>query len=481
MKLWEHQKQAIAKALEGDHFALFMSVGTGKTRTCIEIIRRVYAKNGKMLPTLIFAPLSVVENWERELLLFSKTGRDDILCLVGDKKPERLRNFLLNKATLQYRPAVVITNYETALQKTAMKTIEAWGPEVLVLDECHRVKNPKAKRSKIIGLLSDSVKYKYILSGTPILNSPADIFMQYRILDSGETFGKNFFAFRAQWFEDLNASWKAKPGYFPKFVPRDEVYSRMNEMIYKKAFRATREECLDLPPLIKQEVHVELSFKQREHYDEMKRDFITWVKDKKRSGEPKAVIARLAMTKVLRLMQIASGFLKTEDGAITEIEDNPRLHALSDLLEDHAQNEKIIVWSIFKENYKHIKRVCENLGLGYVELHGETKAEDRPQIIKRFKEDASCRVFISNPASGGEGINLAESSVSIFYTRDFSLLKDAQAEARNYRGGSEIHKRILRIDLIAKNSVDTMISEAIEQKADIAEKILQWAQKQGGN
>ena len=82
--------------------------------------------------------------------------------------------------------------------------------------------------------------------------------------------------------------------------------------------------------------------------------------------------------------------------------------------------------------------------------------------------------MIANQTAGGIGINLTAASYSIFYSRNFSLEADLQAEARNYRGGSEVHKKITRIDLVAADSIDSLVVEALAKKENISEQILAW-------
>jgi SNF2 family DNA or RNA helicase len=159
-------------------------------------------------------------------------------------------------------------------------------------------------------------------------------------------------------------------------------------------------------------------------------------------------------------------------GEEVALEDNPRMDALSDLLEDRSPSEKIIIWACFQENYAQIAKVCRKLGLEYVELHGGIASKERQSNIDRFQIDPACRVMIANAGAGGVGINLTASSCMIFYSRNFNLEHDLQAEARNHRGGSEIHDKITGIDLVAENTIDQVILEALAKKLDLSTKIM---------
>jgi len=466
IKPWAHQLEAIERARGVRDFALFFEMGTGKTATTINILRHKFTQSRQVMRTVIFGPPIILENWKREWGMHSKLSPKHILVLNGSQK-KRVRAFLSNSDA-----RILITNYESLLMKDLMAAIVQWAPEVLVFDESQRIKTPNSKRTKEAIKLADlaSVRHRYILSGTPVLNSPMDLFSQFRALDCGETFSKNFFIFRAHYFFDKNAG-MPRDRYFPNWQIRPGAVEELNKKILAKGTRVTKEECLDLPPLVRQEVRVELGAEQRKAYEEMRKDFITYLQDK-------ACVSTMALTKALRLQQIVSGHVPLRGEAGTEpvvyrFADNPRAHALKDILEEITPNHKVLIWAVFKENYVQIREVCELLGIRYVEVHGEIGNIKKFEAVELLNTDPSVRVLIGHPASGGVGINLVSASYSIFYSRSFSLEQDLQAEARNHRGGSEVHARITRIDLVASETIDELISKKLASKEQMGEKLLQ--------
>ncbi len=462
VKPWAHQLTAIERAKDTKGFALFFEQGTGKTGTCINIIRGKFKEHGRILRTLILCPPIVVDNWKREFKLHSKIDPRDVVPLTGPgaKRLAKFQNECLDQNK------IVITNYEALLMKDLFQALKAWTPEIMVLDESHKCKAMSSKRTKLAVELSDLVAYKYILSGTPVLNTPMDVFAQFRILDGGRTFGKSFFPFRNHYFWDKNAG-MPQGKYFPDWRIKPGALDEINEKIYTSGMRVEKKDCLDLPPLVRQRIMIDLSSEQKRHYESMKKDFITFV-------GTEACTAQLAITKALRLQQIVSGFMKLDDEDGTEIrmKENPRQDALHELLEELTPNHKVIVWAVFKDNYEQIREVCKKLGVGFVEVHGEISAKVRVENVDAFSQDPKVRVFIGHPGSGGIGINLVSASYSIFYSRSFSLENDLQAEARNHRGGSEIHERVTRIDLVAKNTIDEAILERLEQKQQVSDRVL---------
>jgi SNF2 family DNA or RNA helicase len=468
IKPWDHQLEAIERAKTTKDLALFWEMGTGKTATTINILRDRYVEYGGVAPTLILAPIVVLENWREEIGVH---GGEDLQKKVVVLKGTAVKKTKLLERAIYDKSRIVIANYECMQNKTLLELFKRFGASIIVCDESQRCKSPTSKRAKAIASLAKSARHRYILSGTPVLNSPMDIFMQFKILDGGETFGDNFFVFRSKYFMDENAG-MPKHAHFPNWVTRAGALNAISDAIGKKALRKTKDECLDLPPLVKEKIYVEMSADQKRAYKEMRDDFITTVKDAKGEGRERAAVADLAITKGLRLQQIVSGHVKTEDGEVHSFTNTPRVKALTELLGDLTGTSKVIVWACFKHNYRDIARVCEGLNVGYTELHGGIK--DKDGAIKEFRRDPKCRVIIANAASAGIGVNLIEAAYSIYFSKSFRLEDDVQSEARNHRGGSEIHEKITRIDLVAQGTIDEQVTEALEKKLNIAEAILDW-------
>jgi SNF2 family DNA or RNA helicase len=306
------------------------------------------------------------------------------------------------------------------------------------------------------------------MTGTPILKNETDLFQQFLILDGGATFGQNFYTFRAKYFEDKNASRRGAHKYFPDWQVRKGSTEEIKRILAKRSFVARKSECLDLPDFLYKEVEVELSSEQRRAYMEMKEDFLTTLKDAQ--GNAQTAVGRLAITKGLRLQQIVSGFVTPEDSEEISFKDNPRLDALSDLLEDLPS--PVIVWASFRRNYQDIAGVCEKLKLSYGFLTGGQSVKDRDQTLEDFRA-GKLNVLICNQGAGGEGVNLVQAASSIYFSRDFSLGKDIQSEARNYRGGSEIHEKVTRYDLVSRGTIDMDVLKALRGKRDVLEYLLQ--------
>jgi SNF2 family DNA or RNA helicase len=463
VKPWKHQADALIRSRDISHFAFFFQVGTGKTLTCINALRVKYAQSKTLLPTLILSPPITLTNWKREWAMHSNIADDDVVILNGTGK-ERVKKL----QSIMGRPKIIITNYESLLIKELFPLLQQYRPACLVCDESHKLKDSKSRRSEMATKLSDLATFKFLMTGSPVLNSMMDLFSQFRILDGGQTFGKNFFAFRAKYFYDKNSG---SPSHvtWSDWRPRANTEKELRAKIALVSMHVEKKDCLDLPPLVKKKVFVEMSKDQKQAYDSMLSDFIAVVNEK-------AAVAELAITRGLRLQQIVSGFVSVEEGqgerSDAEFKENPRRDALKALLEDLTPNHKVIVWAVFKQNYSQVRSVIEELGVRHVEVHGEVTAKQKQEAVDLFNNDPDVRVFLGHPGSGGIGINLIPASYSIFYTRNFSLENDIQAEARNYRGGSEIHDKVTRIDIVCGGTIDEEVLKALDEKQQIGESVL---------
>ncbi len=464
---WPHQQEAEERAKDRDGFALFMDMGVGKTATAINILRQKFFAAKKIKSTMVVTVPITVPNWRREFGMHSQISPEKIITLTG---PGKTRLVQLEKALEKSSDIIVITNYEALLMKDLFKALLRWKPSCLVVDESQRVKDFRAKRTKAVLQISDTADLcRLLLSGTPILNSPMDIFPQFLVLDRGASFGRSFVAFRNNYFYDKNQSMAGLPKYFPDWRPRPSTLSEFNKIILANAICVKKSECLTLPPLVRKQISVELSPTQKRLYKELKTDLITFLNDK-------ACTAPIALTKALRLQQIVSGYIALEGSENVAIKDNPRAEALAELLSTIAPHHKVLVWCVFAENYATVRAVCTKLDLAYTEITGQISAAQKQKNVATFEADESCRVLIGHPGAGGVGVNLTAASYSIYYSRGFSLEYDLQSEARNFRGGSERHTSITRIDLVAEGTIDALTLKALAGKQEMGDKLLRQLQ-----
>lgn len=481
-ELWKHQEVAISRAALQRDLALFHDPGTGKTRTTIEILRGRFNQARRIERTLILGPLIVAEQWKRQFLQYSKTPAEKILVLTG---PGAKRLKQLAEAQRKHPTGfIVITNYDAlAAIKGFAEALEAWAPEILICDESHRMKDPTTVRFGKLRPIADQASHRYMLTGSPILNSPMDIFGQLRLLNKGESFmgydpkkGKRlpmtFFQFRNHYFYDANA---AMPAHirFPNWKVRPGSMEDFKKILEAAAVQAKKEECLDLPPLVETVIPIELGKQQRVAYEAMRDEYVAHVKDQ-------TITASLAITQSLRMQQILNGFVQASpDHEPQYFDEVPRMDALKEKVADLvAQGQKVIVWTHFVPTYKWIEKELNKLKIECLFLTGKESAKVKNENVLQFAAEGGPPVVVCNPQAVGLGVELTAAKSAIYFARTYSRDHQIQTAARNYRGGSEIHDCVTHYDLRAEGTVDDVIANALAGKANIAETLLAWANSQ---
>jgi len=459
---YDFQKKIIDRAKEYNAFAFLCQAGTGKTLMAINVLRHKYRDLGGVVPTLILCPIIVLKNWKKELLLSSQIPEDRIAVIDGYNKAKRL------KQLKDPNNVVIIINYEALLTEEIYNYLLAWKAKIVICDESQRIKSHTSKRFKAVMKLSSESIHRYILTGTLVDNTFFDIFAQYLFLDRGQSFGTSFVAFRSRYFVDFNATWKGSKKYFPDFRFINQRLPEIHNKLNETGVSIKKEDCLDLPDYVEQIIGFELPSETAKAYKELRDDLITFIE---KEGDNPAIVPN-ALTKLLRLNEITTGYLKLEDGTIHKFKDNPRLGALMELLD--SINHKVIIFAVYRENYSDIKAALEKKKIEYVEIHGGVSGEDKIKNVDIFNDlDNNVKVCLANPKSAGLGINLKSARYKIYYSRSHSLGDFEQSKARNYRAGSiDYHNKVTDYHLVAEGTVDAAILESLRNKQAFANKIL---------
>lgn len=458
---YEHQAQGFQLIKDEDSFALFMEQGTGKSKLVIDLLRYVFFKEKKVLKTLVVCPKIAVENWLNEFEIHSNSG--DYAVVVKGTKARR-------EKTLARRDCqIFIINFDS-VPYTEAELLEK-GFQCIIIDESQRIKAHKGKQARSLLRIANSCRISieanfrsYLLSGTPMLNSPLDLFMQFLVLDGGKTFGTNFFAYRNTYFVDKNAG-MPKSLYYPDFVLQKGALEVIRGKLDQRTYVRKKAECLDLPDKVYQRVYLEMDKGQARAYEEMVKINLTFF-------EENPVIAGTALTKLIRLNQITSGFVKTDDEGTTAkiipFKTNPKLNAVKEMLVDLTVENKVIIWAVFRQDiFTLIKELKE---YNPAVIFGDTKDKFGEQ--NKFKTDTTCRIMIANPQSAGLAINLIEASYAIYFSQGYSLEHRLQSEDRCHRIGSQIHDKITYIDLLFKGSVDEVVVDSLLAKKNLANQLI---------
>lgn len=465
-ELYEHQERVATKlSTDTDELYLNHGLGSGKTRSVIESIRRIFNSDKRMKRTLILCPASVPHNWRKEIIKFSKIADERIFVIPQTDRKNKVREAIHAGKT------ILIMNYEALLAKEIQEMLLEWEPQILVCDESHKLKTPNSARSKIVAKIALKTEKRILLSGTQILKNLMDIYSQFKVLDNGKTFGTNFWTFRARYFVDENAAWAGKAKHFPKWIPRPDAEPELMRLINRKADVITSEECLKLPPRIEMVEDIIMSKEQEAAYKSMKDAFVAFVND----NTDNPALATVAPVKAIRLNQICAGHVTLDDGTTHFFKSNPKLDRLFEILEEITGEHKVIVWTTFRADIKLISERAKEEGYKFVTLTGDQNALQKQEALDAFETDPTVRIMLANKKAGGTGCNMVQASYDIGYSMDHNLGDHLQSRARNFRGGSEIHSRITSIFLCVKDSIEEIIKESLDKKENIGKMVIEWA------
>lgn len=441
IKAYQHQIKAYNLALQNPAFAYLMEMGTGKTLAALMVAARKFER-GEIKKLLVVCPATVTDVWAAETDALSVPVNAQILTGQKEKRIERLGMVTEDKLN------IAIINYEATWR--IIDELLKWDADMVIADESQRIKTPGAKQSKAMHRLGKKAKYKLILTGTPVLNSPLDVFSQYKFLDDS-IFGTSFYAFRNRY--------AIMGGYGGYEVIDYKNLDELKEKVHSIAYRVTKEEALDLPEQVDQILYCELEPKAQQIYDEIKEESYAKLAT---AGE---VTVQNVLTEILRLQQVTGGYITTDTGVSEKIS-SAKINVLKDIITD--TDKKLVIFARFLSEIKEIMGLLDELGIEYGWITGAQKK--RSEEVRRFQEDPTCRVFIAQTQTAGLGITLTAADTAIFYSLDYSYANYDQAKARLHRIGQK--NKCTYIHLIAKNTIDEKVLRALKEKKNIAEEIL---------
>lgn len=438
-------------------FGLLFEMGCGKTLTAIAIAGAGY-QMGKVERLLIVAPTSVVAVWPKELQEYAKF-KYTCKTLLGEKK-QRIKQIddLLKFPFKALKVAVI--NYESTWRPEILEKLKEFDADMVIADESQRIKTYDAAQSKAMHELGDQARYKLILSGTPVQTAAIDIWSQYRFLDK-TVFGDNFFKFRGRY--------AIMGGYGNKKIVG---YKDLEGLIKKEhgiAFRVTKDEALDLPEQTFETRKIQFNQKEKNLYERIKKDSYAELDG---GGH---ITATTVLTRLLRLQQLAGGFLVQDDAQKPQLVSRAKLDALADIIEDYVigSGKKLVIFARFIAEVKAIMELADKVlpkELKQVAIYGDIKKEDRGDIVKQFQEDPKTVLFIGQIDTAGTGITLTAADTCVYYSKNFNYATYSQSLSRIHRIGQR--NCCTYIDLEIEGTIDELISKALSRKEDMAKTVV---------
>lgn len=438
-------------------FGLLFEMGCGKTLTAIAIAGAGY-QMGKVERLLIVAPTSVVAVWPKELQEYAKF-KYTCKTLLGEKK-QRLKQIddLIKFPFKALKVAVI--NYESTWRPEILEKLKEFDADMVIADESQQIKTYDAAQSKAMHELGDQARYKLILSGTPVQTAAIDIWSQYRFLDKS-VFGDNFFKFRGRY--------AIMGGYGNKKIVGYKDLEGLIKKEHSIAFRVTKDEALDLPEQTFETRKIQFSQKEKNLYERIKKDSYAELDG---GGH---ITATTVLTRLLRLQQLAGGFLVQDDAQKPQLVSRAKLDALADIIEDYVigSGKKLVIFARFIAEVKAIMELAGKVlpkELKQVAIYGDIKKEDRGGIVKQFQEDPNTVLFIGQIDTAGTGITLTAADTCVYYSKNFNYATYSQSLSRIHRIGQR--NCCTYIDLEIEGTIDELISKALSRKEDMAKTVV---------
>lgn len=422
---------------------LFMEMGTGKTRTAL-----LYTLAARAKRTLVVCPLSVVGVWERECRLVEYDNNVTDLTSAGTIK-ERAQEMRRTGDSL------TIVNYESYWREPLRSAIVKWKPDAVIFDEAHRLRNRGARHSRFSYRFPDlHIPTRLALTGTPSVNGLQDVWSIFRFVNP-DVFGKRW--------QDFESRYLVMGGFhnleIKDYVNLDDAHARIAANSFQAKKRADLPERQDVP------VPVRLEASTRVRYEQLRADSVLEILH---AGTERRIIASIALTLLLRLQQITSGFVRdTETGDDIDL-GSEKVDTARGLIEDAVdQGHKIVVFCRF---LRDVERVQASLPahIRSVVYTGKQTSRERTDIRDDFHA-GKYDVIVAQIKAAALGIDLTPANVAIFFSVGFSLDDFLQAKDRLHRQGQT--RPVTYYHLLAENTVDEKVYDALRAKMSLASRV----------
>lgn len=437
-----HQQAAVEKLSRVKVGALYMDMGTGKTRTALELA--VHRLNvGTVDCVLWCCPVSVKRTIADEIEKHLEGAVYEIM------RPQRIKN----PSAHIYIAGIESLSSSISLNARLLELVQSRRC-FLVCDESSLIKNHRADRTLALFRLAERCRYKLILNGTPLCNNEKDLFAQWYFLDPRILGYSSYYSFAANHLE------------FDDRYPGRVVAAHNVELLTRKmnpyTYQVRKDECLDLPAKTYSTRWCSMTGRQREAYDDAKRQILFDI-------DPDAFESHTIYRLFTALQKIVSGVTLLGAPLFPNPLDNPRIGALLETIQEIPEDAKIIIWCKYVHEVETVRRVLEGLYGDVAIIHGGLSPAERDREIERFRGPA--RFLVANKRVGAFGLNLQCASYAIYYSNDFSWATRSQSEDRIHRVGQERNCHI--IDIICLSSIDERIYYCLSRKEDLVESFRQ--------
>jgi SNF2 family DNA or RNA helicase len=410
----------------------FNDPGTGKTLAALWAADYLM-KLGFVKRVLILCPLSIMHSAWLSDLNNSIIHRSAIVA-HHNKSSRRIE-------MIQQDYEFVICNYD-GLNLIAEEIVNDGRFDLVIVDEANAYKTVTTKRWKTLKSILTPKTHLWMMTGTPASQSPADAYGLAKLVNPD-----NVPLFYTGWRDSvMNKITLYK--WAPKPDARDRVFNAL-----QPAIRYSKDQCLDLPPVMTLTREVPLTPQQAKYYNLLKDQMLVQA-----AGEVITAVNAAAM--LSKLLQVSCGAALTDTKEVVEFDAGPRLGVLEEILEETSR--KVIIFALFRASIETIQKHLTSKGITNECIHGGVSANKRGDIIHRFQTDPDPRVLVMQPAATAHGITLTAADTVVFYGPLMSVEQYIQCIARADRKGQDSDK--VTVIHIQSSPVESKMFKALGAK-----------------
>ena len=421
-------------------------MGLGKTIQLLALIMSYVenTKNEEKKPTIVVCPSSLSLNWKEEATKFTPSLK--VLTINGDSKYREdlisnIKNF-----------DIVITSYDLLKRDIELYKKYNYTFKYIIADEAQYIKNNNTQNAKVIKEIK--AETKFALTGTPIENSLSELWSIFDFIMPGYLFSYNKFKI-----------------LYETPISKDEdkdAMSKLKSLIEPFVLRRVKENVLtELPDKT-------ITILNNEMTGEQLKIYLSYMQSAKKQAKEEIEANGIANSQIkilallMRLRQICCHpglFIENYDG------ESSKLNQCMEIIKDAVNGgHKILLFSGYSSMFNYLQKELEKENIKYFKLTGQTKVEDRMDLVNQFNSDDSIKVFLISLKAGGTGLNLIGADMVIHYDPWWNLSAENQATDRTYRIGQKKNVQVYK--LITKNSIEEKIYNLQERKAKLAEDML---------
>ncbi len=434
---FDHQKDTAGFFTMNQKSFCFNEQGTGKTASAIWAADYLLNK-GIINRVLVICPLSIMDSaWRNDLFTFAMHRSVDVAYGAKDKR----------RKIIEGDAQFVIINYDGV--EIVQDAVADGGFDLIIIDEATHYKNPQTKRWKVLNKLVKPETWLWMMTGTPAAQSPVDAYGLAKLVNPNKV-PRFLGSFRDQVMQKVtNFKW------VPKETATDTVHR-----VLQPAIRFTKDECLDLPPMVYVKREVELTRQQKKYYKELKSKMVMQA-----AGEQ--ITAANAAVNMNKLLQISAGAVYTDDGDSVEFDIKHRYKVLQEVIAESSK--KVLVFVPFRHTIDMLVEKLHKDKVTTEVIRGDVPAGKRTEIFKKFQTSDDPQVLVIQPQSAAHGVTLTAANTVVWWGPTSSLETYAQANARVHRSGQD--QKCTIVQLVGSHA-EKRVYALLDNRIDVHTKMI---------